>query len=220
MNDIIIPTYIINVPKRTDRLAHILEQFEDKAEFNVNIVKASEHEIGAVGLWQSICRVIKMAIDNDEDVIILCEDDHQFTNDYDKNKLIEAIYDAHKLNANFLLGGILAGFSNMLPVGSGLFWLDTFWGTQFVVVFKSFFETILAEPFLDSDVADGKFSEMTSNKFVMYPMISIQRDFGYSDIAQNYNVNDMLQNSIHEASLRIKKIHEVHEQALKYKTLS
>ncbi|WP_312340688.1 hypothetical protein [Sphingobacterium sp.] len=209
-NNITIPTYIINIPKRKDRLEHILAQFDGKNEFDVQVVEASVHTNGAVGLWMSICRVIQMAIESDEDVIILCEDDHQFTPYYDTEKFLSAIYEAHRLGASFLLGGIIGGYSNMLPLQSGITWIDTFWGTQFVVVFRSFFETILAEPFSEEDVADGKFSEMTSNKFVMYPMISIQKEFGYSDITALYNVDGHLQHVIESAIIRMDKIHEVY----------
>ncbi|MNK14501.1 hypothetical protein D3C87_326240 [compost metagenome] len=209
-NNITIPTYIINIPERKDRLKHILAQFDGRNEFDVQVVEASVHTNGAVGLWMSICRVIQMAIKSDEDVIILCEDDHQFTPYYETEKFLSAIYEAHRLGANFLLGGIIGGYSNMLPLQSGITWIDTFWGTQFVVVFRSFFETILAEPFSEEDVADGKFSEMTSNKFVMYPMISIQKEFGYSDITALYNVNGHLQHVIQSAIIRMDKIHEVY----------
>jgi len=218
MNDIVIPTYIINVPKRTDRLKHILEQFENKHEFEINIIKASEHRIGAVGLWQSICRVINIATEKDEDVIILCEDGHQFTKYYDKNKLIKAIYDAHKLNANFLTGGIISEFSNLLPIKSGLSWLYDLSGTQFVVIFRSFFEIILNEPFSESDTVDGKFTEITGNKFIIFPMISTQKYFEYSDIADNDSSSNNRLHQIQQTALRMKKIHDVHEQALKYKT--
>ncbi|WP_286775065.1 MULTISPECIES: hypothetical protein [Sphingobacterium] len=105
----------------------------------------------------SICRVIQMAIESDEDVIILCEGDHQFTPYHEIEKYLSAVYEAHRLVANFLLGGIIGGYSNILPLQSGLALIDTFWGTQFVVVFRSFFETILIKPFSEEDVADGKF---------------------------------------------------------------
>ncbi len=124
----------------------------------------------------SVCRIIKMALEDDEDVIIICEDDHEFTSDYNTENFLSAIYEANRLGANFLLGGILGGYTNILPLPSGLIWIDAFWGTQFVVVYRSFFEAILAESFSEKHVADGKFSEMTSNKFVMYPMIPFRKN--------------------------------------------
>lgn len=217
MNDeICIPTYIINLPKRTDRLTHVLSQFEGKAEFDIHVIEAVEHPTGAVGLWHSICKVVKIAIEKQEDVIILCEDDHEFTSGYDREKFIGAIYEAHRLNANFLLGGINGGFKNGLLLPTGLFWLDAFWGTHFVVVFSNFYEAILNEPFSDQDAADLKFTEMTSNKFVLYPMISKQKGFGYSDITGSDNTDTHLQYLYRSAVLRMDKIHSANQEALYY----
>lgn len=209
-----IPTYIINLPKRIDRLAHVLSQFEDKEEFEINVIAASEHEIGAFGLWLSICKIIKIAIEKGEDVIILCEDDHEFTENYNCEKLIEAIYEAHSLNANLLLGGISGGLTNALVLKSGLIWLDTFWGTHFVVIYSSFYEMILNEPFSEKDVADGKFSEMTSNKFIIYPMISMQKGFGYSDVSRSNNNDTHLHYLNQSITLRMEKIYTTYLQTL------
>lgn len=213
-NEITVPTYIINLKKRKDRLAHIKSQFKHREEFEINIIEASEHRIGAVGLWQSICKVIRLAIEKDEDVIILCEDDHEFTEDYNRENFIESIFEAYRLKANLLLGGINGGFTNVLPLPSGLFWLDNFWGTHFVVIFKTFFETILNEPFLDTDVSDLKLAEMTSNKFVMYPMISIQKGFGYSDISKLNRSDEHLQYLNSTNALRLKKIYTAYKHSL------
>lgn len=77
--DIILPTYVINLKSRNERLHHILRQFKARPEFNVQLVEACEHKIGAIGLWQSIVKITEMAIINDDDVIVICEDDHEFT---------------------------------------------------------------------------------------------------------------------------------------------
>jgi len=49
-----IPTYIINLKKRTDRLEHIRKEFAHRDEFNITIFEAFEHVTGAIGLWKSI----------------------------------------------------------------------------------------------------------------------------------------------------------------------
>jgi glycosyl transferase family 25 len=40
----------------------------------------------------------------------------------------------------------------------------------------------------DTVTADDKISEMTSHKMVLHPFMSIQRDFGYSDVTQSNNM--------------------------------
>lgn len=212
MEELSIPTYIINLKKRKDRLDHIISQFKDKKEFELHIQEACENSIGAIGLWESICQIIRIAVKENEDVILFCEDDHEFTEYYDTKKFISAILEAHRLGANLLLGGISGGFSNILPLKSGLFWLDAFWGTQFVVVFKNFYHAILNEPFSNTDVADAKFSEMTSNKFVIHPLISVQKDFGYSDITKANNIDSNLHSLFETVRIRMDRIYEVYNK--------
>jgi len=185
-DDVQIPTYVINLKERIDRLEHIRQQFANKPEFDVHIVEASEHPIGAVGLWNSIVKVINIAIENEDDVIIICEDDHIFTKYYSKEYLVENILEAAGQGAKLLSGGI-GGFSNAVPISKNRFWIDSFWCTQFIVLYRSFFQKILEVSFGESDTADGIMSELTSNKMVLYPFISIQRDFGYSDVTRSNN---------------------------------
>ena len=215
INELSIPTYIINLPKRQDRLVHVLSQFDGKKEFDINIIEATEHDVGAVGLWISICRIVKMASERDEDVIIICEDDHKFTTHYNKDSFVSSIYEAHRLGANILLGGILGGFNLMLPLKYDFSWMNSFWGTQFVVVYRSFFNAILSEPFNNDDAADTKFSSMTSNKFVMYPMISVQKDFGYSDIATKYRQEGLVHNALRKrVNTKMENIHKSYSGSL------
>lgn len=185
-SDIAIPTYIINLKERPDRLTHALSQFEGKTEFEIHVVEACKHPVGAVGLWQSIVKIIREIIDGDDDVIIICEDDHTFTPNYNRNEFIHHVVDAAEQNCEILSGGI-GGFGNAFPVVENRYWIDWLWCTQFIVIYRPFFKRILDEPFNDSDTADGKISEMASNKMVIYPFISIQNDFGYSDVTRANN---------------------------------
>jgi len=176
-----VSTYIINLPERADRLAHIREQFDGKEEFDVTIVEACRHKYPATGLWLSIKKVVQMAVDRDEDVILICEDDHEFTPHYSRDGLFGHIIGAGQQGANILLGSI-SSFEQAIPVAEGRFWIDRFLCTQFTVVYRKFFRRILDEPFGKADAADLKLSEMTSHKMVIHPFVSLQHDFGYSDI--------------------------------------
>lgn len=185
-SDIAIPTYIINLKERPERLKHALSQFENKTEFDIHIVEACKHEIGTVGLWESIVKVIKEIINGDDDVIIICEDDHTFTPNYSREKFIHHVIKAAEQGAEVLSGGI-GGFGNVYPIGTERYWVDWLWCTQFIVIYRPFFRRILDEPFSDTDTADGKISEIAANKMVIYPFISIQHDFGYSDVTRANN---------------------------------
>ena len=77
-----IKVYIPNLPERTERLESIYETFKGKDEFELNIVPAIKKERGADGLWQTIYSIVEKVNDGDDEVIIICEDDHVFTSVY------------------------------------------------------------------------------------------------------------------------------------------
>lgn len=212
-NDVMIPTYVINLPERTERLEHIRKQFVGKPEFDVTIVEACEHEVGALGLWLSIRKIINMALINDDDAIIICEDDHEFTKDYSKAYLLENILAAYEEGACYLSGGT-AKFQNAMPITANRFWVGHCLSTQFTVIFKRFFKQILDEPYDEKIVADLVYSRLALNKMVLYPFISTQKDFGYSDITSAHNENKNLVTTMFlESSDKLKTIQRAY---LKY----
>ena len=176
-------TYVIHLSNRTDRLKHIENQFKGREEFTVSIIEACEHENGAIGLWNSIRKIIDIGISKGEERILICEDDHQFTKDYNRDFLFKNIEYAEERGAELISGGI-GGFSYALPISKNLFWIEHFISAQFIILHKDFFQAIKNEPFMETDTADGKFSTMTIHKMVVFPFISTQKEFGYSDITK------------------------------------
>lgn len=196
-----IPTYVFNLLHREDRRKHIEAQFADKPEFELRWGMTCTHQIGAVGLWQSICKAVTDAEERGEDdVIILCEDDHFFTEHYDRGRFIEQIIKAGKLGTHLLAGGI-ANFTNaILLKDMGLFWVDWLWCTQFIALFRPAFRRILEADFADTDVADEFLSKILPNKLVVHPFISEQKEFGYSDITKVNEQVDFLPSLFRKAS--------------------
>lgn len=183
-----IPTYIVNLKSRKDRLKHIKQQFNNKPEFDFHIIKVCQHEKGNIGLWQSFQKVIKIAEENDDDVIIFVEDDHIFTEHYQWNFLFSNIIEGNRQGLDILLGGITGGFKNVVPITKNRLWIDHFWGTQFTIIYKRFYNKILEANFEEKDTLDDFLSNLTSNKMVLYPFISIQKEFGYSDVTKSNNI--------------------------------
>lgn len=203
-DNITIPTYVINLEERSDRRMHTIKQFEGKAEFELQIVDACKDKTGAVGLWNSIVKIINIVKDSDDDLIIICEDDHVFTEFYNRDKFIQNIIEAANNGVELLSGGI-GGFQNAIPITDNLFWIDTFWSTQFIVLYRPIFQKILNKIFQKTDTADGVFSELTSHKMVIYPFISIQADFGYSDVTcSNNEINGLVTNLFKESERKMK----------------
>lgn len=190
--NISIPTYIINLKSRKDRLKHIQNEFKNRSEFDIEIIEAIQHEIGAVGLWLSFQKVIKKAVKNDDDVILFVEDDHIFTKNYNWDFLLQSIIDANKQGVDILLGGIGGGFKNVVPITKNRFWIDHFWCTQFTIVYKRFYDKILTANFQEKDTLDDFLSNLTTNKMTLYPFISRQKAFGYSDVTESNNKKETI----------------------------
>lgn len=207
--DICLPVYAINLKSRPDRLENLKRQFASKPEFDVTYIDAVQHENGAVGLWKSICKAVRLAQQRGEDVIIICEDDHEFTNIYDKEMFLASIVGAYRQGAELLNGGI-GGFGTAVPVSPTRCWVDWFWCTQFVVIFASLFPKIVTYDFRDTDTADGVLSKLSSQSLAMYPPISRQKDYGYSDITPRESQSEFQNNIFKIANQRLKQINDVY----------
>ena len=207
-----IQTYIINLKKRTDRKDHILKEFLGREEFNLDVVEACEHESGAIGLWNTIRHILQSQV-RDEEYIIICEDDHQFTKHYSKELLSKSIRSASLKGADVLVGGA-SWFNSALQISSDLFWIEKFSGLQFCILFKKFYKTILNADFKEGDAADYKISALTKDKLLIHPFISTQKEFGYSDITRKNNDNEGYVTQIFSDSSE--KLNQLREVALFY----
>lgn len=199
-----IPTFIINLKHRVDRRSHILEQFTSKPVFDVTLVDAIESEDGKLGLWLTIKKIVSESVLSDYEYILICEDDHEFTECYSDQILLSCINDSKNLNADVLLGGV-GSVDTGDRLHKNLVSVDNFACTQFTIIFKSFFQKVIEVEFTESDCADWKISSLSNKKLVVYPFISIQKDFGYSDVSDGYFDNKM-ETAFNETSKVIKNI--------------
>lgn len=206
--DFKISTYIIHLPERIERQKLYNSQFADRKEFDIVSTSACKHQIGAVGLWNSICRAVSKAKNANEDAVLICEDDHIFTEYYTKDSFVRKVYEAATYGAELLSGGI-GGFGNAIPVANGLFWVDWLWCTQFIVIYSQAYDKILEAEFSEKDVADEFLSKILVNKMVIYPFISEQMDLGYSDVTASNNENGKITRHFEEAKSRMERIQKM-----------
>lgn len=158
----------------------------------MHIFNAVRRRRGATGLWRSIVGIVTEAKSRGCDAVLICEDDHTFTYAYNENCFINGVFRAAEYGAQLLLGGI-GNFHNAVPVDDGMMWVDCFWCTQFMIVYSTAYDDILKADFNEKiDVADEFLSTILSNKLVITPFISVQRDFGYSDVTKNNNNNSII----------------------------
>lgn len=185
-----IQVYAVNLRYRQERRAHIIKQFEGRREFNLNILNAVEDSLPTYGLWKSLCKAVRLARDQALPYFVFCEDDHIFTSHYNEQYLRENIDGALSQEADLLCGGI-GGTDLAVPVSRNRFCLGTFYCTQFVVIFQRFYDAIIRYKFEDDDTADGVLSVIAKAKMTVYPFLSRQRSFGYSDVTANNNIYDI-----------------------------
>ncbi|MCS3554288.1 MULTISPECIES: hypothetical protein [unclassified Sphingobacterium] len=207
-NDIQIPAYVINIDERYDRLEHIKSQFANKNEFELEFLIVQKEEKRTMGLWNNIKKIISMAIERDEDIIIICEDDHVFSGNYNKEILFDSIFQGAELGADIILGGI-SNTTQAIVVSPELCWIESFQCTQFTILFKNIFEQILSEPFDETDAADLILSMMSANKYVIHPFISRQKDFGYSDIPIEGFRTDQYDGMFENCEAKISRVRDV-----------
>src|SRR5690606_8812167 len=201
--------YAINLKTRKDRQAHIVSQFKGRTEFTLEVVPAVEHEFGFIGLWQTMVQVIK--INPEEEYIIFCQDDHQFTDDYKGGQLLECIENAKKFNAEILLGGV-SWFDVGVKCSSDLYWVNRFTGAQFIILFRPIYSRILElDDLLKPGALDLRMCELTSAIFVIFPFISIQKEFGYSDVTRMNNHSGRVDYLFANASRRMSVIEKVND---------
>jgi len=192
-------TYIINLESRIDRKIHILNEFRNKNEFVVKVVPAQTHTYGNMGLWLTIRDIINYEVANtSNEYILICEDDHKFTKSYSKENFERVLNNAKEINAELILGG-LSWFHSGVQVNSNLFWIDLFNGFQFSIIKRSFFKKILSFDYTENTHADIALSRLSEKIFCIYPYISIQKEFGYSDISKRNEIKGYL-NSIFSSS--------------------
>lgn len=210
-DSVFIPTYVINLPERTERRAHIESQFSGRAEFNLIWVDACRSDKGTVGLWESIKKAILMAQENDDEIMIICEDDHYFTEHYDKSGFLTHVVEAYQQGAELLIGGV-GGFGAALPVAPSRYWVDWYWSNQFIVIYKSAYRKILDYQFADNDTADGVLSKLLKNKQAIHPLISRQKNFGYSDVTlKNHTNPEYIEYYFTTADARLKDVKEAYD---------
>lgn len=211
-DEISIPTYVINLPERDDRRSHIIKQFQGRSEFDFKIIEAHRHSIGAIGLWITMRKIIKLALENDDDVIIICEDDHEFTEDYAKHELFRNIFEGFQQKIDYINGGT-SSINVVVPVSRTRFWVDSTRATQFMIIYKRFFEKILNYEFSKGVIADIVLSNLAENKMILFPFISKQHNFGYSDVTPKHNMDtDLVDIMFSDTERRLSQIKNAFEK--------
>jgi len=176
-DEFVLPAYIICTSGSDNGRQMISQQFENKAEFNKVFVDYCENTKPAVGLWNTIVNVIHLAIKNDDDVILICQEDHEFTTEYNRELMFNHIVAGHQQGVELISGGA-AVLGQVVPIGSGRFWTNPLSSIQFIIVYRSLFERIINFTFRSHHVVENVLSLLTSNKILLHPFISVGKATG------------------------------------------
>lgn len=199
------PVFVINLENRVDRKQSIIEQFNNKLEFKLNVVSAIKHGIGSLGLWQTMQKIVAQAQSNNDEYIVICEDDHLFTEHYNSEKLFNAIEKANELNADLLLGGV-SHFDDAVEFENHLFWLSGFTGFQFAIIYQRLYERFLSVELQAFENIDIKMKDISDKIFCIYPFISVQKEFGYSDVTKKNEQEGVVDEYFIKSEKRLKTL--------------
>ena len=205
-----INVYIPNLPQRTERRASIIEQFDGRDLFNINIVCPESDKTASNSLWRTFYQIVQKEKENGSVFFIFCEDDHVFTDAYSDAFLLDRIKEADEMGADLLSGGV-SWMRDSLQVREHLFWIERFNGMQFTVVFKRFYDKILATEYVESQkyVTVSFLSSLSNSIFVMHPYMSVQKEFGYSDVTEKNNEKGYVQSLFEKTDKTLKILKKV-----------
>jgi hypothetical protein len=134
-----------------------------------------------------------------KEYLIINFSEKEIVNSNTLNFINRCIDGAQQYKCDLLLGGVV-GFNRTLMITENLFWIDEFFGFNFIIVFKSSYNIILEQSIKSDDVSLEKtLSVMLENIFVMHPFIEI-----------DYDSDDYLyiqQNNLFDELSRIKKFY-------------
>lgn len=205
-----IPVYAVNVAKRIERKEHIINEFKNKYEFDLIIFTAIYNNNGALSLWETIVEITKIEKNSKSNFFILCEDDHCFSKNYKFEYLQNAINFANRNNIDILLGGV-SWFKGAIQIDCNIFWVDTFTGLQFTIIFNHFYDSIINTKFTIGNASDLLISKISNKKIVMYPNISIQKEFGYSDVTLRNNKKGFVENLFRQTSIKFQGLIKINK---------
>lgn len=177
---------VLNLPKRTDRLLEITEEFENY-EIPFERVSAIEDSRGAEGLRLTMVKLFEEEIEKGTEHLLVFEDDNKFVVEkfwfHDTmNKVIDSLPERYIM---LFLGGQLTGKVNSFHSPHIISATKVF-STHSVLYSLQGMKEILARqmtaPIDNFYVAS---IEQLGRSYMTYPLLTTQRA-GYSDIGNNF----------------------------------
>ena len=206
--DIELPVYITDCFCGDACPEDVLKQFDGRNEFRLGFMNEIKHSQEKPDRWHIVQACVRRAIDEKEDLFILCEYDHIFTARYDRDYLFSNIIGAYNQGCDILCGGV-GSFHDAVPLTRNRYWVDNFLISSFTVIYRKLYRRILDEPHTESLTPDQILSKITSHKMVLYPFISV-RHYTKADNLSPLQCEIMYRFS--ESGFRLKTYKRIFEQ--------
>lgn len=194
----------LNLANRLDRNKSIIDQFSDKAIFDLKIINPIPDTNPKRSIWVTLQCITHQLMN--EEFFILCEDDHIFTNYFNEKEFLSLIKKVKNLCPDILSGG-MSWVDIPIEICNNIFCVEKFSGLQFTVIFNQFYRTIINSTFLKNDIPDKKISTLAKRKMVVFPFVSIQKDFGYSDVTTANNEERRVEDLFEKTQNELRIIH-------------
>lgn len=141
----------------------LLDEFNNQKEiFESEIILSISNDF-----WHSVLETIQKHIDMD--YLIFSNYDHLFSQNFTAHHLEYCISKAQQLNGDILIGSTET-LDKVLEIDEHLFWIDHFKNPKLVIIFKSFYNTIVNNSF--GILQDHTIQQLTENIFLTYPFLS------------------------------------------------
>lgn len=148
-----------------NKIPDFINQFNRKPEFDLHLVPTLITDD-----WNTIKDCVKKSSNDDDELIIICNEKHAFTKNYNKDIFLQNVVRAQHMGCDILLSGT-TGFSYAVPITDSIFWIDKFNKAEFMIIYQKAFKKILESQIKDLTVSSG-LSNLVSNIICTVPFMS------------------------------------------------
>jgi hypothetical protein len=171
-SDFVLPVFAINCTDRESMNQRIKLNFENRDGFLLDRLYSTEHPSSA-WVWETLTDIFKRSLGASNDFVIICNEQHVFSNQFEYKYLIKNIIEGYCQNADVLCGGIDGGASYAMKISENRFWLNSFFPLRFVVFYRKFYKKFIDNPFSESSSIFSQIANLSKGVMVIHPPVSI-----------------------------------------------
>lgn len=114
--------------------------------------------------------IVNKSLEDEDDLIIICFEDHRFRTNYTNTDLLKYIYLASFYKADILFGnGNETDF--ICKIQDELYWVNSVRESNFIILFRNFLGKLLDLDFGSGIDFSEKISTLSSNKLMIYSLV-------------------------------------------------